>query len=244
MTRHALTIGLLSSLVLAASPLVAQSADTDPMITMQPTLDVDNTKSFASRLKGAFRREDPSLSAAEISRAAVADFSVCHYDGLKPGARKVLEIGQGSELTKRVRAYVNGQCWLRGSFGFRPSNFQQALFATAYRNEYAKATPAFPETPINYEALVRQASPEQTARYLALIKLAECTARANPTGAQKLVAAPVASPTERDAFAEVMPGLGNCTDAGRALALNKEAIKGSLAEVMYRNAKAMDRGAR
>jgi hypothetical protein len=87
---------------------------------------------------------------------------------------------------------------------------------------------------IDYAFAERRLGKEDAALHRGLLRLAECVSRQNPAGVAAVLRAEVGSPREIGAFSALKPSFGPCLYADQSIAFSRTALRGFLAETLYR----------
>lgn len=108
------------------------------------------------------------------------------------------------------------------------------LYARDFAAAPAARTPPLAAAPLLQPAQAR--NPAEVQPLAATFALFDCLTAAHPDLVRAYIATAPASPEEQAGFRALTPGLGACLPPGgsRQLALNGPAIRGALAEMLYR----------
>ena len=195
----------------------------------------------AQTLLGPRAAEIPEGRMDEKDRARV---SIVRYATCLVGARPrtvvhALDQVPGPLANAEYGKLSYGDCLSQGQLRFAASLLRGPLFIALYRRDFGRGAPTLAAAPIDFAKVSHLAEGDpQAANFVALRKVADCTARADPAAAHEAVMASPTSPAERMAFTTLLPRLGGCLPGGQHYTFNKMILAGLLAEVMYRDAQA------
>ena len=112
--------------------------------------------------------------------------------------------------------------------------FRGALFEAAYRRRFAtEGSLAIAKDAALPTVDRAKLSPAAADEFDYLYAVAGCAIRQGPADARKLVMAPVETPEEQAALAQLMPAIGACIPPGRTMSLDRPLLRAVVAETLY-----------
>lgn len=195
------------------------------------------------------------------ARNALRDYSICvaKHDP-KESEAVLLSLIPNEEIVRRHPALVTPSCLTNGAELKMPGDYLRYGLAEAMvRREYAIGLPAdiLQAEPLEHYEISESDYQPEAGKKLSSQKAAElmrrrqdalafqflsifgeCVARKNPAGALQLILSKMGSSAETEAFAAISGPLSSCLMAGQKLALDRTALRGTIALNLFRLAKA------
>ena len=166
------------------------------------------------------------------ARQVMDKFSLCIFKSRRARVMEVLSLSDGNESNRRIGRLINADCLYEGELQFDRRVFRGSLFGHAYRAKFPKVPPDFSRVP----KIVYGSYGDKI--YDAAMPFAECVVRENGAGAHALLFSDIASKQERAAFASLHPALSACLPQGSQVQFSRTALRGFIAESLYRLASA------
>ena len=185
--------------------------------------------------------------AEAMGRKVLGEFAECVVQAHKPLARKYVLTPVGERMPEaEFRKVMGPRClgFLSGKLRMRYQQYRAALAERLITVELKgqgaidpSARPALvwtePKPPVKDDAETREGYARAVAE-MYLGKLGECVVRANPAGAQALLATPIGDAAELPAFRALGPAIPPCVPKGEKLTLNRATLREAIAISYYR----------
>lgn len=185
--------------------------------------------------------------AEAMGRKVLGEFAECVVQAHKPLARKyVLTPADQRMSDDEFRKVAGARClgFLRGKLRMRPQQYRAALAERLVAVELKGRGPidpaakpalvwAMPKPSGRTDAERQEAAALATAE-IYVGQLGECVVRANPAGAQALLATPIGDASELPAFRALGPAIPACVPKGETLKLNRATLREAIAISYYR----------
>lgn len=151
-----------------------------------------------------------------------------------PGSEAMMALSKSTIDSKCALSAVGGNSAVQ--LQIRNDTMRDALFGALYRHDFGAAAPALPAelAPLSiaqeFDGPIDTMSPVLRG-YRAL---GDCVVRADQASAREWVTTPFDSPAAKAAQAKVIPALQGCLTADQTLTVAPYALRGLLAEALYR----------
>ena len=188
------------------------------------------------------RGEQPRNLAAG-ARLVIADYAACVANESPALVRDFLARAPSSAAARKLGdRLAQTRCEHEGSLRFSPILFRGHLYEALYRRDFlSRSATALAAAPaIDYRAGFANAEPAALALDLPRLTYADCVVRVDSAQARALVVSAAASADEAMAFTSLRPALAQCAHAGSQLRFSRTALRGLIAETLYRMTKAAE----
>jgi hypothetical protein len=164
-------------------------------------------------------------------------FAVCTYRNQREKVEALLSAPVVDPYPSNVAKLARHDCLESGELRFDARTFRGSLFAVMYRQRFKQLVSDFRAAP----AIDYGMSPD--VEYNLEMAFADCIVRADPTASDAVVRGGPATPEEAAALSKLMPAMSGCVSKGRSTKLHKTALRGFIAESLYKLSVASSNGA-
>jgi len=221
------TLLLLASLASSQAVAAADSSD-----TRQNRLIVDN---YATCVLGMHSREVAQVVLSNPGNENI----IRHHPSLIDGSCLVQAGGARMEMPGDTLLYALSEALVRWEYskGLPPDIAHAAPLQ--HVNPNPPLITAINGKPLNPKKLEQlKAAQAKETGFQVMSVFGECVAREDPHHSLALILTKVASKEEDQALADLNPALAKCVPSGQTVALDRDAVRGTIAMNLYRLAKA------
>jgi hypothetical protein len=173
------------------------------------------------------------ISDQDRARDTMTRFAACVVKARPNLTKEALAKTTPGESVAALNDLVKTECLAGGELRMAPDIFRGALYRALYMREFGE----------NAEAPHVVAASEGVATSTPLQAFGDCVLRTAPAATRLFVVADVATPEEKQAFADLTPALGGCVDPREQMRFNRASLEATLAEALYKNSVALSQGA-
>lgn len=196
-----------------------------------PQKDVDT----GSHIAVPSRAEIPEdRNKEDTSRIVMRDFARCTYSRYAKRAADAVMLEPGMEGAALSKISTS-DCLDSGMIKFPASVMRGALFGELYRQAQRDRSWTLPIQPLALDKVPTINDPQAVRTNFLMLYLAQCVYQAAPEQMRQVVLQPVVSKGQEEAFAAIIPLLGECLPQGMTLKLNRMTLESAFAEYLYRS---------
>jgi len=195
----------------------------------------------AAQKPGAGRLDDPTLSAGDLkieARRATLLMAECFVRGGRSFVMNFIAYPAESKQARWAWGQLGYHRWCLpdANMKFSGTLLRGALFQALYLRDFgATDAGSFAAVPvIDYAATYRAKSDKTFESAVGQSRFGDCVVRANPVTARSLIRSKIGSPEELSSFANLASALNGCVTKGRLVNFSRSALRGLVAEGLYR----------
>jgi hypothetical protein len=181
-----------------------------------------------------------STRSPEALRRLLVDYAGCVINENRIAVEKYLATPPSSPASDRLWTTIAiERCLAAGELTLTDAGFRAGAFEKLYRLDFGENGPLDLSARAEIDYALGYGEPTPAVLYAVSLRgVVDCVVRHAPGAARSLVHSRIGSSAEDKAYAGLTPAFGPCLDRGAKVTFSKGALRGIVAETLYRLSKA------